>query len=141
MTSGRYHASVGFLALNCGSGDSLVSDAKREGLLDVTGHGRQEKMPMPELTRDEQFIRSYYLSTDFTRARAVRSELGFVLPVLILACFALVKDAHDAMWVAFLYMLCLYFWRMGSGRWGRATRSLIEKYEERLGEFEPTASR
>jgi len=93
-------------------------------------------MKMPELTRDEQYLRAYFLVTEFSRYSVLFGELRFLLPAIFIAGVALLQGAHGAMWGAFLYLLGVYIWRVGSVRWSKVARSLIEKYEQRIAELE-----
>ena len=51
-------------------------------------------MPLPDLTRDEQFIRSYYLATDFSIIRALVGESIYIGPAILIAFLSLTNDYH-----------------------------------------------
>jgi hypothetical protein len=95
-----------------------------------------------QLTRDEQYLRAYFLSSDITQQRSRSRELAYIVPAIVVAGLALANGTQAGTWAAFIYLLGLYLWRFGSNRWGAATRSLIEKYEARIrdleGEGQPT---
>jgi hypothetical protein len=96
-------------------------------------------MRFPNLTKDEELIRSYYLSGNFAGFRHVVSELGRMAPALVIAALSL-THGEGIIYVAFNYLLLLYIWRLGSSRWSLATQSLIEKYESCLAEPERARS-
>ena len=93
-------------------------------------------MGLPSLTPDENYLRTYYLTTARTSWSSLASEIGYLAPVLIIAAYSLIKGYHDAMWIAFLYLLCLYYWRVGGNRWSKAFRTLIQKYEDHIADLE-----
>jgi hypothetical protein len=96
-------------------------------------------MGLPALTSDETYIRRYFLAAEPPRVQQFVHELQYLAPAVIMAAYALYRGAHDAMWIAFIYLFAVYVWRTGSSRWNNATRSLIQKYEARIAELEPSS--
>jgi hypothetical protein len=92
-------------------------------------------MALPNFTPEEQFLRSYYLTVDGSWRQWTR-EIPYLLPSVVVAGIGLWKSEPGAFWIAFLYLLGCYIWRIAGGKWSLISRSLIEKYEARIAELE-----
>jgi hypothetical protein len=96
---------------------------------------------LDNLTPDEQIIRTYYLTGEFSRRRQCLSELPYLAPVVVIALLPKRDHGDVSLYVALVYLMIVYVWRMGGMRWLRATAGLVRKYEEKLGESRQDSQR
>ncbi|MEX2169767.1 MAG: hypothetical protein WD851_10680 [Pirellulales bacterium] len=85
-----------------------------------------------DLTNDERYLRSMYLNYAPRRFNDAAYELGFILPAILFAGFAIHKIDAAPLWIAFTWILGCYLWRVANPRWARAFSGLIKKYDARI---------
>lgn len=89
---------------------------------------------LENLTHDEQAIRTYYLTEDFSSGRNLFAELPYLAPVAILTLMPKREEGDVSLYIALAYLAVVYLWRTAGTRWLRATSTLVKKYEAKLAE-------